>query len=164
MPFKGISIKTFSSSADETLKLGKILGSLLIKRDMIALVGNLGSGKTWFTKGIAVGLGVDPSVVVTSPSFALVNEYKGRFTFYHMDLYRLDDISDIVISGLYEYLYEDAVVIMEWADRWPEILPEYRLKVEISMINEFQREIILSGSHPRSIEIVGNFKQEVNRA
>ena len=164
MPFKGISIKTFSSSADETLKLGKILGSLLIKRDMIALVGNLGSGKTWFTKGIAVGLGVDPSVVVTSPSFALVNEYEGRFTFYHMDLYRLDDISDIVISGLYEYLYEDAVVIMEWADRWPEILPEYRLKVEISMINEFQREIILSGSHPRSIEIVGNFKQEVNRA
>lgn len=162
MPFKGISIKIISCSNNETFNLGKVLGSLLSGGDMVALVGDLGSGKTWFTKGIAVGLGVDPGVVITSPSFALVNEYEGRLIFYHMDLYRLDDVSDIVMSGLYEYLYEEAVVIMEWADRWPEILPEYRVKVEMSIINEFQRDITLSGIHPRSIEIVENIKQEVN--
>ena len=164
MPLKGISVTHLSSSNDETLRLGKILGSLLLKGDIIALVGDLGSGKTWFTKGLALGLGSDPGVVITSPSFALVNEYEGRFTFYHMDLYRLDDLSDVIMSGLYEYLFEEAVVIMEWADRWPEILPEHRVKVEISIINEFQREINLSGCHSRSAEIVESFDKEVVRA
>ena len=164
MPLNGIAVKRHSSSNDETLRLGKILGSLLSKGDMIALVGDLGSGKTWFTKGLAIGLGADPTIVITSPSFALVNEYEGRLTFYHMDLYRLEDLSDVVISGLYEYLFEEGVVIMEWADRWPEILPKHRVRVEISIIDEFQREINLSGCHIRSAEIVENFNQEVNKA
>jgi tRNA threonylcarbamoyladenosine biosynthesis protein TsaE len=164
MPLKGISVTYLSSSNYETLHLGKILGSLLSKGDMVALVGDLGSGKTWFTKGLAIGLGVDPKIVITSPSFALVNEYEGRFTFYHMDLYRLADLSDVVMSGLYEYLFEEAVVIMEWADRWPDILPEHRVKVEISIIDEFQREINLSGCQFRSVKIVENFNQEVIKA
>lgn len=158
---KEISLKRITCSNDETFSMGRVLGYLLSKGDMVALVGDLGSGKTWFAKGLASGMGSDPGVVVTSPSFALVNEYEGRFTFYHMDLYRLGDLTDVVTSGLYEYLFEEAVVIMEWADRWPEILPEHRIKVEISIIDENRREINLSGFHPRSIEVVENFKREV---
>lgn len=160
---EGISTRCITSSGEETIQLGKILGSLLTKGDIIALVGELGSGKTLFTKGLAIGLGIDPEEVVTSPSFALVNEYVGRFTFYHMDLYRLDGLSDVFMAGLYEYLFEDAVVVMEWADRWPEILPEYRIMVEIIIIDEFQREVKASAFHNRSMEIIENFEKEVNK-
>ena len=158
-----ISLTILSYSAQETIKFGQKLGSLLEEGDVVALSGELGSGKTWLTKGLAIGLGVSPETVVTSPSFALVNEYEGRTVFFHMDVYRLEGLSDFFSSGLEEYLCSGGVVAMEWADRWIEILPAHRVKVALGIVDENQREIALSGDHPRAAEIIESLKKEVNK-
>jgi tRNA threonylcarbamoyladenosine biosynthesis protein TsaE len=133
---------------------GKQLGERLIEGDMVALAGELGSGKTWFCKGVALGLGVSPNTVITSPSFTLVNVYDGRYPFYHMDLYRLGGISDFQSAGLEHYLYEKGVVAVEWADQWSEILPIQRIWVKLKLLDENQRHIILYGEHPRALAIL----------
>jgi tRNA threonylcarbamoyladenosine biosynthesis protein TsaE len=141
-------------SDDETINLGRKLGAALREGDVVALVGELGSGKTWFTKGIGLGLDISSDTIITSPSFSLVNEYEGRHTFFHMDGYRLESLSDFLSAGLDEYLHQDGVVAMEWADRWPEILPEWNVKVEIVIVDERSRKITLWGNHPRAWEIL----------
>jgi len=143
-----------TSSDEETIGLGQRLGHLLSEGDVVALVGELGSGKTWFTKGLALGLGIRPDTIITSPSFTLVNEYKGRYTFYHMDFYRLESLPEVLSAGLEEYLHDRAVVVLEWADRWPEILPENRVVVEFVILDDQRREITISGRHPRALEII----------
>ncbi len=148
------SVTYESGSAHETIEIGRRLGVVLRQGDVIALVGELGSGKTWFTKGVGLGLDISSAVVITSPSFALVNEYEGRCAFYHMDGYRLESVSDFLSAGLDEYLYQEGVVAMEWADRWPEILPVWRIKVAIVIIDEQSRQITLSGHHTRALEIM----------
>ena len=152
-----------TNSAQETINFGKKLANFLIAGEMVALVGDLGSGKTWFTKGIALGLGVNPNIVITSPSFALVNEYEGRYTFFHMDAYRLESLSEFLSAGLEEYLYGEGVVAMEWADRWPEILPEQKIMVEFVIIDSHRRKITLSGDHPRAIKIIESIEQGMVR-
>jgi tRNA threonylcarbamoyladenosine biosynthesis protein TsaE len=155
------SLEYAADSDDETIKLGRKLGALLAEGDVIALVGELGSGKTWFAKGLALGLGVDPHTVITSPSFAFVNEYQGRHTFFHMDIYRLESLAEFISAGLEEYLYDNgSVVAMEWADRWPEILPEQSITVEFVIIDENLRKITVSGHHPRSMRILEAIGQE----
>jgi len=148
------SIAYRTASERETIDLGRKLGSVLTAGDVVALGGELGSGKTCFTKGLALGLGVDPEIIVTSPSFSLMNEYEGRHPFFHMDAYRLENASDFLSAGLDEVFYDEGVVALEWADRWPEILPDWRVKVEFSILDERCRKIILSGSHPRAVEIL----------
>jgi tRNA threonylcarbamoyladenosine biosynthesis protein TsaE len=143
-----------TASESETIQLGNKLGALLKQGDVVGLVGELGSGKTWLTKGIALGLGVKNDTVITSPSFALVNEYEGRVTLFHMDVYRLESLSELLSAGLEEYLYSQGVVVLEWADRWPEILTEQTLTVELRIINEHQRRITLSGRHSRARELI----------
>jgi tRNA threonylcarbamoyladenosine biosynthesis protein TsaE len=152
---------TFLSASDqETIRLGQRLGAFLAQGDLVALVGELGSGKTWFTKGLALGLGVNPDTIITSPSFTLVNEYKARYTFYHMDFYRLENLPELLSAGLEEYLYNGGVVVLEWADRWPEILPEKRVTVQFDIIDDHQRKITFSGRHHRALEIIDLFEQE----
>jgi tRNA threonylcarbamoyladenosine biosynthesis protein TsaE len=153
-----------SGSDEETINLGRIMGSLLREGDVVALVGELGSGKTWFTKGISKGLGLPEGIVVTSPSFALVNEYAGEVTLYHIDIYRLESIAEFFSAGLEEYLYGHGVAVLEWADRWPEILPDYRIKVEFAILDDDRRQITLSGIHPRAEEIMRTFKKGVEKA
>ncbi len=150
-----------ANSNQETIRLGEKLGLCLTKGDFVALTGELGSGKTWFTKGLALGLGVSSSTVITSPSFALVNEYRGRIPFFHMDVYRLEELSAFLSAGLEEYFYQDGVVAMEWSERWPEILPQARVGVTILLLNETSRKILLSGSHPRALEIFGELEKKV---
>jgi tRNA threonylcarbamoyladenosine biosynthesis protein TsaE len=152
---------TFVTVSDqETIRLGRRLGSVLSKGDVVGLAGELGSGKTWFSKGLALGLGVNADMVVTSPSFTLVNEYEGKCPFFHMDLYRLDSLSDVQSIGLEEYLNDDSIVAIEWADRWPEILPEGTVTVKLVIIDDHQREISISGQHPRALEIIRRFEQD----
>lgn len=148
------SVIYYSSSDEETIKLGQRLGAALKEGDAVALVGELGSGKTYFTKGVGLGLGIPTDVIITSPSFSLVNEYEGRHTFFHMDGYRLESLSDFLAAGLDEYLYQEAVVVLEWADRWPEILPDWNIKVEVAIVDEQSRKITMSGSHPRALEVL----------
>ncbi len=153
-------LKYLTNSDSETLELGKRIGIQLIEGDVIALVGELGSGKTWLAKGLALGVGVNPDTVITSPSFSLVNEYEGRYPFYHIDLYRLEGIADLQSAGIDHYLNERGVVAIEWADRWPEILPVQRIWVKLVIMNENQREIILSGKHPHAEGIITSIEEE----
>jgi len=157
---KGASVTCRTSSAEETIRLGQRLGARLHEGDVVALAGELGSGKTWFTKGLALGLGVPTDEVVTSPSFALMNAYEGRCMLFHIDVYRLEALSDFLDAGLDEYLHGNAVAVMEWADRWPEILPERHLKVRIAIVNEHSREIRLSGRHPEAVKILRELNRE----
>jgi len=152
-----------SGSDEQTLKLGRIIGSLLKEGDVVGLMGELGSGKTRFTKGIAKGLGIPPTVVVTSPSFALVNEYQGEVTLYHMDIYRLESQSEFYSAGLEEYLYGNGVAVMEWADRWPEVLPDYSIRIRLEIVDDHRRNITFSGSHPRAEEIIESFMKGVEK-
>jgi tRNA threonylcarbamoyladenosine biosynthesis protein TsaE len=154
-------IETFTvitHSDKETIELGQKLGALLEDGDMVALVGELGSGKTWFTKGIALGLGISRKQVITSPSFALVNEYEGEVPFYHMDVYRLGNLSEFLSAGLEEFLHQKGIVAMEWADRWPEILPGKRIQIEFVILDGNRREITLSGQHERANKIINSIR------
>jgi tRNA threonylcarbamoyladenosine biosynthesis protein TsaE len=153
-----------SGSDEQTVNLGRVMGRLLKEGDVVALVGELGAGKTWFTKGIAQGLGIPPALVVTSPSFALVNEYEGEITLYHMDIYRLGNQGEFYSAGLEEYLYGNGVTVMEWADRWPEILPDYTIRVELKIVDDLCRNITLSGDHPRVKKVIESFKKGVAKA
>jgi tRNA threonylcarbamoyladenosine biosynthesis protein TsaE len=139
------------------------MGECLAAGDLIALSGELGSGKTWFTKGLALGLGVSPDTVVTSPSFALMNDYEGRLTLSHMDVYRLESVSDFLNTGLDEYFYGDGVVVMEWADRWPEILPDWAIEVNFAVLDEQSREITMSGHHVRAVRILKKIEGKLER-
>lgn len=142
-------------SQRETIVLGRDLGALLQPGDVVGLAGELGSGKTWFAKGVALGLGVPEDVAVASPSFALVNEYEGRCALYHMDVYRLSRREEFFLSGLDEYFHEPGVVVMEWADRWPEVLPPWRLMVVICFSTPGPgRHVTVSGEHVRALEIL----------
>lgn len=138
----------------ETIALGRRLGTFLKGGDIVALTGELGSGKTCFTKGIALGLCVPEDTVVNSPSFSLVNEYSGRHILFHMDAYRLESISDLISAGLDEYFYQDGIVVIEWADRWSDFLPAWRVKVELSIVDDYSRKVALSGYHRRALEIL----------
>jgi tRNA threonylcarbamoyladenosine biosynthesis protein TsaE len=153
---KTITITT--ESAQDTIRLGEKLGLLLLEGDIVGLVGELGSGKTWLTKGIALGLGVNSKTTVTSPSFTLVNEYQGRATLYHLDVYRLGSLEEALSAGIEETIHSGEVVVLEWADRWPEILPEHTLLVNLLILDDHRRTLILSGRHARATEIIEELK------
>lgn len=159
----GVQLTHKSPSSDETIIVGRKMGECLDAGDFIALTGELGSGKTWFTKGLALGLGVSSDTVVTSPSFALMNAYEGRVTLFHMDVYRLESVSDFLDTGLEEYFYGDGVVVMEWADRWPEILPDCSIQVNFTVLDEQSREVAMSGHHVRAVRILEKIKRELER-
>ena len=121
-----------SNNEAETQRYGEILGSLLKKGSIVALDGQLGAGKTYFTKGIAKGAGVNDSKVVTSPTFTLVNEYSGNVSVFHMDAYRISSIDEMYDLGCDEILRGDGIAIIEWAERVKECLPTNILNVYIS--------------------------------
>jgi tRNA threonylcarbamoyladenosine biosynthesis protein TsaE len=148
-----------TTSGEETIRLGEGLGKRLQAGDHVALLGPLGSGKTWFTKGLALGLGVSRETVVTSPSFALVNDYRGRLILYHMDLYRLETLSDILGAGLEEYVLGNGIAAVEWADRWPALLNESRIVAAFSVLDEHRRRIELTGRSSRAAEILAGLEK-----
>jgi tRNA threonylcarbamoyladenosine biosynthesis protein TsaE len=128
-------------SPEETQEIGVEIGRQLNPGDVVALIGDLGVGKTCLTQGIARGAGVYQDQTVNSPSYILVNEYEGKIPVYHIDLYRLQRLEDIVALGLEEYLEGDGICVIEWADRMGELLPESYIQVRITGEDEFTREI-----------------------
>lgn len=112
-----------SNSPGETLDIGRIIGEHLTGGQVVALTGELGSGKTCLTQGIARGLGISKKQYVTSPTFTLINEYPGMIPLYHMDLYRLSGPGDLEDMGYEEYFYGNGVVVIEWAEKVADILP-----------------------------------------
>ncbi|NQV04541.1 MAG: tRNA (adenosine(37)-N6)-threonylcarbamoyltransferase complex ATPase subunit type 1 TsaE [Candidatus Omnitrophica bacterium] len=126
-------------SREETIQLAEQLARGLQKGDVLALYGDLGSGKTTFTKGIGKGLGVKDVRHINSPTFVLIKEYEARIPMYHLDLYRLDNISDIEDIAVEEYIYGDGVAIVEWAEKIKDILPEKHITVRFTIKGHEQR-------------------------
>ncbi len=137
----------FSNSPAATLALGKRIGEHLEPGSIIALTGELGCGKTLLTRGICAGLGV-PLRQVCSPTFVLVNEYRGRMPVFHMDLYRLSGIDDGFEIGIMDYFARAAsgVMIIEWAEKMISLLPPDMLKVEFDIISTRKRLIYFSST------------------
>jgi tRNA threonylcarbamoyladenosine biosynthesis protein TsaE len=123
-------IEVRAATAEETREVGEAVASLLRARDAVMLTGELGAGKTTFAQGVARGLGIEEPVV--SPTFTLVKEYSGILDLAHVDVYRLDRIQDVVDLGLEELGGGDDVLLVEWGDTIEELLPESRLRVEIT--------------------------------
>ena len=124
-----------TESPEETQILGEKLGRTLKQGDVIALVGDLGTGKTCLTQGIARGVGIAPDAVVNSPSYILINEYNGTIPIYHIDLYRLENSAEIAELGLSEYVEGDGICIVEWAERMADLLPDTCIKIHITLAN-----------------------------
>ncbi|NMB28243.1 MAG: tRNA (adenosine(37)-N6)-threonylcarbamoyltransferase complex ATPase subunit type 1 TsaE [Tissierellia bacterium] len=138
----------------DTEEFGERLGSLLQGGDVLSLIGDLGAGKTTLTKSIGKGLGVED--YITSPTFTLINEYKGRVWVYHFDVYRLEDEEDLLDLGYEDYFYSNGVTIIEWADKIKNILPENRIDIKIEKGKKLDddRIITLSGKGKRYEKIV----------
>lgn len=134
-------MKKVSNSTIETMALGERLAKKFKKGTVVALVGDLGSGKTVFTKGIARGLGVKNARYVNSPTFVIIKEYKGRMPLYHFDLYRLDHYSSFDEMNYDEYFYGNGVTVIEWADKIRELLPKKYTEVRFSVAGESKRKI-----------------------
>ncbi len=112
-----------SSSAEETIAAGSTYGRSACRGDVFALIGDLGAGKTQFVKGFVAGL--ESCAEVTSPTFVLVHEYKdGRLPVYHFDFYRLESSEAVLRLGFDDYVFDDGVSLIEWADRYPDLIPE----------------------------------------
>ncbi|MHB8154458.1 MAG: tRNA (adenosine(37)-N6)-threonylcarbamoyltransferase complex ATPase subunit type 1 TsaE [Candidatus Omnitrophota bacterium] len=125
-------------SVNQTLKLGKKIASNLSGGEIIFLSGSLGAGKTVLAKGIAGGLGIDKNDVV-SPTFVLLRVYQGKHLLQHFDLYRIKSPEDIFALGYEEYLYSDAVTLIEWPQRLKFLLPKEFLKIKLSIKAKNQR-------------------------
>ena len=142
-------MRIISQSPEATEQFAFSLGQLLLPGDFVSLHGELGAGKTKFAGGIARGLGVDPTVPVTSPTYTLLNIYQGRTPLYHFDLYRLRGDDDIVDLGFTEYFSGSGVSLVEWAERMKEELPYGRLEIFLSYLGETVRGIKLVPVSPR---------------
>jgi tRNA threonylcarbamoyladenosine biosynthesis protein TsaE len=128
---------------------GQAIGSALVGGEVLTLIGDLGAGKTTLIRGIAAGLGVPPTSV-SSPTFLLVHEYRGRLPLIHVDLYRLRTTADAQSIGLEEYLTGRTITVIEWADRFPTMLPEDRLDVHLAHRSLATRTVRLEAHGPRS--------------
>ncbi len=133
-----------SQGPQETHDLGKLLGEKLQAGDVVALSGELGAGKTCLTQGIAAGLGVPNEYPITSPTFTIINEYPGRVAMYHLDMYRLAGTGDLLEIGYESCFNEGGVVVIEWAEKVWETLPEGTLFVFITYLDVDKRRIVIS--------------------
>ncbi len=131
-----------SSSAEETIELGRKIGSQLKGGEVIAVCGPLGSGKTHLIKGIAAGAGAKDRRNVNSPTFVIVNEYAGRVDIYHIDAYRLNSVSEFEMLGFDDFCYPESVVLIEWADKIESALQaiDY-IRIELEHAGETKRKI-----------------------
>ena len=150
------SLKLISHSPEQTQQLGVKIGGLALPGDTFFLVGNLGTGKTCLTQGIAWGL--DIKEYALSPSFVIMRELHGRLPLYHIDLYRLDRIEEIADLGLDDYLYGNGVCVVEWAEKGLSALPTEHLMIKISYLSDTGRSFQLKPSGKRYREILVQLK------
>ncbi len=128
-------------SVTETVRIGRRIGRLLQPGDVVALAGDLGTGKTHLIKGLAGGVGIRESAYLASPSFTLINEYPGKIPFYHLDLYRLETENEAEELGMEEYFQGQGVTAIEWADKVPSLLPKELLWITMRYLGERTRFI-----------------------
>jgi len=131
-----------TSSEEETVELGRQIAKELPKKACVLLIGNLGAGKTTLAKGIMNGLGFAQPDEVASPTYTLIHEY-GEGRAFLIDLYRLDEPRQVATLGLDEIFDREAVVVIEWGERFPELMPAERVEIRLRAIGENRREISL---------------------
>ena len=150
-----------TSSVDQTMELGAVLGKLVFPGAILALSGDLGAGKTYFIKGLARGLGVRDTDEVASPSFALLHVYDGRMPLYHFDLYRLIGYNDFLDIGGEDYLGGTGVAAIEWADKIIGFLPEQLLQIEIDYENDVGRRLTFQAKGDLHRSLLAGFMKDV---
>jgi len=155
----GNSLEFLSHSPEQTRRLGVRLGELLKSGDVICLAGDLGSGKTTLAQGIARGWGaLDP---VTSPTFVIVNEYRRAdgAALYHVDAFRLSGSQEAEVMGLREQLEDQGPVVVEWPERIEDVLPQERIWITLSWVEEFRRGLYIEACGPRYESLLRTFRQ-----
>ncbi len=144
-----------TGAPQETARLGQAIGQRAFAGMIIALTGELGSGKTAFTQGLARGLGVDERQYVTSPSYTLINQHQGSdLTLYHIDLYRLFDPDELLDLGIEEIMGQPAVVAIEWADKFSSPWWREDLQVALAISGVMKRDIALVPRNPRTADLL----------
>lgn len=141
----GLMKEIYTYSPEETAELGKSIGRLLKAGDVIAFRGGMGAGKTTLTRGIAIGMGLGDEV--TSPTFALVNEYRAvnAVPLYHFDVYRLGSSEELEAIGFYDYFDNESVIAIEWSEIIADVLPEDTIVIELERLGESERKVTIFG-------------------
>lgn len=133
-----------TASEDETIALGEKLAHTFPPGATVLLIGNLGAGKTTFTKGVVQGLGAAAIEEVSSPTFTLIHEYGSPPAVYHVDLYRLESAREVSTLGLDELFDSNALVLIEWGERFLELMPSNRIEIRLKTLDGDDREIEVS--------------------
>src|SRR4030042_4869815 len=154
-------LKFISHSQEQTQRLGRHLGKLAQAGDVFLLTGNLGNGKTCLTQGIAWGL--DVKEYAFSPSFVIVREYHGRVPLYHIDFYRLHRIEEIVDLGVEDYLYDEGVCAVEWAEKGMAGLPKEHLLINLGYISDSERTISLEPKGKRYTQLLKTLNLDLKK-
>ena len=147
-----------SGSAEDTLEIGRLIGTELCEGDVVALMGELGAGKTCLTGGIAKGIGVSKNYYITSPTFTIINEYPGELPLYHFDVYRLSTSNDLKDLGYEDYFRGEGVTVIEWAERIRDVLPKDAFIISLEHGGETLRGITISGGSEKMERIAEKLK------
>ena len=152
-----------SRSAEHTRRLGVRLGRLLQGGEIIGFIGELGSGKTCFVRGLTEGLGVSRETWIRSPTFTLVNEYHGRLPIYHIDLYRIENTGELEELNLREYLYSSGVSLIEWFEYFPSGEVDDHLEIQLAYGGTSKRQVTFIPHGPRYEELIRALQQRTNK-
>ena len=155
-PLSTFKYQITTRSVDETQKLGEIIGTAVTGRKILALTGDLGSGKTSFVQGLARGLEVPDDYYITSPSYTLINEYPGRYPLFHVDLYRILNPMDLEDIGLYEILHNSGIVAIEWADRIGKKLMPDAITIHFEITGDETRKISITANDLKNADLLKN--------
>ena len=153
-------VQITSPTPQKTERIGSFLGEMFTKGDIIAICGELGTGKTTLVRGMARGMGIEEGEVA-SPSFTLVNEYRGSLPLFHVDLYRLSGETELIGIDYEEYIRGEGVTVIEWADRIPRAVPHDALWITMRYLDAELREITLRGHGDRYEMMIDGFRRRV---
>ena len=146
--------QTITRSAEETKNFGQKIGENIQPGTILALYGDLGSGKTVFVQGLGAGLNVPEDYYITSPTYTLINEYPGRIKLFHVDLYRIDNPGEMEDTGLDDVFGNDVVAAIEWADRLGDNLPKDHIKIKLKIYGTESRKIKFSAYGQRGVNLL----------
>ena len=146
-------------SLDETHTLGQRIGKSFSDALAIALVGDLGCGKTSLVQGIARGLDISDDYYITSPTYTFINSYQGRYQLYHVDLYRIEHFDDLENIGFGEILMDNAIVAVEWADKLPKDFLEERLHICFETLGDTSRKIVITPHGRTAVKVIDQLKR-----
>ncbi len=156
------SIRIHTASSDETRRLGTMVGRELSNPAFIGLTGDLGSGKTVFVQGLARGLEVPERYAVTSPTYTFINEYPGRLTLFHVDLYRISHVDELTDIGFDDLTDDSGVVVVEWAERLPQDFHSFNIKIFLDMTGDDTRTCRFFFYGRPSMNLIRDLKHNFN--